>query len=158
MDDIQLSAPHLATTTQQDTAVIRLRIPRREMPQVMGPAMREVLEVVRAQGIGPTGPMFSHHFQLVPGEWDFEVGVPVRTPVTPTGRVVRSEIEAQDVVRSVYRGPYEGLATAWRTFEHAIAAANHATHVDFWERYLAGPDTSADPGDWQTELSRPVEI
>ena len=40
----------------------------------MGPAIQEVIGAVTAQGIGPTGPVFAHHFGMTPGIFNFEVG------------------------------------------------------------------------------------
>ena len=76
-----LDTPQIAQTTTQLTAVIHLTIPREEMRNVMGPGIAELMAAVAAQGIGPTGPWFTHHLKMDPATFDFEIGVPVTAPV-----------------------------------------------------------------------------
>ncbi|MFB3907421.1 MAG: GyrI-like domain-containing protein [Candidatus Eisenbacteria bacterium] len=149
-----IDEPTIVETTEQNCAVIRLTIPREEIRNMMGPAMEEVITTVALQKIGPAGPLFSYHLRLDPAVFDFEVGVPVSAPVSPTGRVVEGKLPAARVVRTIYRGPYEGLPDAWKDFNGWIGKAGHKPAGDLWERYLVGPDSSQDPSQWQTELSR----
>jgi effector-binding domain-containing protein len=146
--------PQIIRTAVQETAVIRLTIPRREMCHVMGPAIREVLETVIAQGVTPAGPVFAHHFVLDPDIFDFEVGIPVGTPISPAGRVQPGKLAPARVARTVYRGPYDGLPAAWQELETWITGCGHVPAGPFREVYLSGPEVSTDPADWRTELNR----
>ena len=112
-----------------------------------------VIEAVTTQGIGPAGPVFAHHFGMTPGIFNFEVGVPVSSPVEPVGRVFASELPAAKVVRTVYRGPYEGLGEAWDEFMEQIESAGHQPAGNLWESYVSGPESSPDPATWSTELN-----
>lgn len=152
-----IETPRIVQTSRQQTAVIRLTIPRDQIQAVMGPAIGEVIAAVTDQGIGPAGPVYSHHFRMDPANFDFEVGVPVRAPVKATGRVRASELPAAKVLQTTYLGPYEGLGAAWGEFQKQIVAEGHSTAVNFWERYVAGPESSPDPSRWQTELNRPLK-
>jgi hypothetical protein len=107
---LMLDTPHITQTTTQLTAVIRLTIPRDEIQNVMGPGIAELMATIAAQGITPTGPWFDHHLKMAEDPWDFEIGVPVSVPVVASGRVKPSQWLAMKVARTVYRGPYEGLA------------------------------------------------
>lgn len=149
-----LDQPQILTTQAQPVAIIRFTIPREEIRQVMGPAIQEVIAAVVAQGIGPTGPVFSRHFRMDPEVFDFEVGVPVSGEVKVVGRVQPGELPAAKVIRTVYRGPYEDLGAAWGEFLAAVEAQGHALAPGFWERYVAGPESGSDPAQWQTELNR----
>jgi effector-binding domain-containing protein len=80
-----LETPHITQVDAQQTAVIRLNIPRSEIQSVMGSGIGELMAAVKAQGIGPIGPWFSHHFAMHSDTFDFEIGVPVSGPVTPVG-------------------------------------------------------------------------
>ncbi|MBI4957511.1 MAG: GyrI-like domain-containing protein [Myxococcales bacterium] len=151
-----LDEPRIVETERQETAVIRLTVPRAEIQKVMGPAIAEVLGALAAQGVAPAGPVFSHHVRMSPDVFDFEVGVPVAAPVKPVGRVQASELAAAKVARTVYRGPYEGLATAWPELTAWIEAAGHRPAANLWEVYAAGPESSPDPASWRTELNRPL--
>ena len=60
------------------------------------------------------------------------------------------------VARAVYRGPYEGLGAAWGEFNAWIAAKGHKPGPNFWEVYVAGPESSPDPATFRTQLNRPL--
>jgi effector-binding domain-containing protein len=149
-----IDTPQIVQSPAQLTAVIRLTIPRKEIQSVMGPAIGEVMAAVAAQGIAPSGPVFSHHFRMDPGIFDFEVGVPIPKPVSPAGRVKPGQLPATTVARTVYHGPYEGLGAAWGEFDAWIAANGHTPAPNLWERYVAGPESGPDPANWRTELNR----
>ena len=151
-----LDTPHITQAKAQQAAVIHLTVPRAKIQEVMGPAIGEVMAAIAAQGIAPAGPLFSHHLTMSPGIFDFEVGVPVSTPVAAVGRVKPGQLPATRVARAVYRGPYEGLFVAWGEFNAWVAAEGLAPGPDLWECYLSGPDSNPDPATWRTELNRPL--
>lgn len=137
-------------------AVIAITIPREQIREVMGAAIAEVIEAAAAQGIGPAGPVFSHHFDMQPGIFNFEVGVPVSGVLKPVGRVQAGALPATKVVRTIYTGPYEGLGAAWGEFIDQLEAAGHQPAPNLWERYLTDPATTPDEARHQTELNRPI--
>jgi effector-binding domain-containing protein len=151
-----IDTPQITQTEAQQTAVIHLTIPREEIRNVMGPGIGELMSTVAAQGITARGAWFSHHLKMDPGIFDFEIGVPVATPVTPAGRVKPGRLPAARVARTVYRGPYEGLGDAWGEFNAWLTANGHRAAPDLWEIYVAGPESSPDPANWRTELNRPL--
>ncbi len=151
-----LDQPQIVQTTTRRTAVIRLTIPRNEIQRVMGPGINELMTTIAAQGIAPVGPVFSHHLRMDPDTFDFELGVPVAAPISAVGRVEPGELPAATVARTIYGGPYEGLGAAWGEFIAWIAAEGHQPAPDLWECYVAGPESSADPATWRTELNRPL--
>ncbi len=151
-----IDTPEIRKSEARRAAVIRLTIPREEIRNVMSPGIREVMQTVAAQGIGPAGPVFSHHFRMDPGIFDFEIGVPVTGTVAATGRVKPGELPAATVARTIYHGPYEGLGAGWGEFERWIAAQGLTPAVDLWECYVAGPESNPDPATWRTELNRPL--
>ena len=151
-----LDTPQITQSTAQATAIIRFTIPREQIQEVMGPGIGELMSVVAAQGITPAGPIYSHHFRMDPDIFDFEIGVPVASPVTAAGRVTPGELPAVKVARAVYRGPYEGLGDAWGEFSEWIAANGHTPAADLWECYAAGPESGPDSSKWRTELNRPL--
>jgi len=151
-----IDLPEIVSTDAQQTAVIRLTIPRAEIQQVMGAAIGEVLGAVAAQGLTPIGPVFSHHFSMSPETFDFEVGVPVASAIAESGRVRAGQLPAVRAAKTVLSGSYEGLAGAWGEFEKWIAAGGHRSAADLWECYTTGPESSPDPANWRTELYRPL--
>lgn len=151
-----IDTPIITLSKAKQTAVIHLTIPRAEIQQMMAPAHQEVMATIAAQGIAPTGPWFSHHFRMDPKTFDFEVGVPVASPITPAGRVEPGHLPARKIVRTVFHGNYDRLGAAWGEFDAWIRAAGHMAGVELWERYVKGPESSADPAAWETELNRPL--
>ncbi|QJR16761.1 GyrI-like domain-containing protein [Usitatibacter palustris] len=142
-----IEAPRIVRIAEQLTAVIPFAIPRADIAKVMGPGIGELMEVVKAQGIGPTGPWFSHHHQMDPHIFDFEIGVPVSAAVKPRGRVKESRLPGGRVARAMYTGGYEGLGAAWGAFEKWLVTNGHAPARNLWECYVT---------DDVTELNRPV--
>ena len=151
-----LDRPQIVKTDAQRTAIIRLTIPREEIRNVMGPGIAELTAAVAAQGIATAGPIFSHHLRMDPAIFDFEIGVPVTAPVSAAGRVKPGQLPAATVARTLYRGPYEELGSAWGEFCAWIAAEGHTPAPDLWECYVVGPESSPDPAAWRTELNRPL--
>ena len=151
-----LDEPQIAQAAARTTAVIRLTIPRADIQKVMGPGIAELMAAVAAQGIAPAGPIFSHHFRMDPEIFDFEIGVPVAAPISAAGRVKPGQLPAATVARTVYHGPYEGLAAAWGAFMDWIKSEGHTPAADLWECYVSGPESGPDPDTWRTELNRPL--
>jgi effector-binding domain-containing protein len=151
-----IETPRILQTASTLTAFIHLTIPRREIRQVMGPGLGEVMAALKAQGISPVGPWFTHHWRIDASTFDFEICVPVSAVVAAVGRVQSGELPAARVARTVLCGDYEGLGTAWGELNAWIEANGHTPRQDFWECYLTGPEASADPSAWRTELNRPL--
>ena len=152
-----ISAPQIIETTAQDAAIIRLTIPRSAMPQHFGPAVRELLAELHAQGVEPVGGVFAHHLQMTPDEFDFELGIKVTAAVRDNGRIRRGTLPAARVARTVYSGPYEGLPAAWGQFNAWMNENGLSQAQDLWELYSVGPQSSSDPADWRTELNKPLK-
>ncbi len=151
-----LETPQIVESAPQPAAVLHLSVPRARIREVMEPGLQEVLAAVRAQGQAPAGPWFTHHLRMDPEVFEFEIGVPVASAIAEAGRVRPGALPATTVARTVYRGDYEGLPGAWGELMRWIHASGYAEGQDLWEVYTAGPETSADPADWRTELDRPV--
>lgn len=151
-----LETPHIAHAEPCQAAVIHVTVPRSEIQHVMGPAINEVIAAVSAQGIGPLGPVFAHHLKMSADTFDFEVGVPVSSPVQPSGRVKPGNLQGGRVARTVFQGNYDQLHAAWGQFGEWIRAQNVRTAPDLWEVYAKGPESDPDPASWRTELNQPL--
>ena len=149
LDEVQI----IRTTAVPAAVTKRETIRKEEIRTFMGPAMQAVLALVQAGAVTPAGKIFSHHYTTDPEHWDFEVGIPVRGAVSPSGRVVAGELPARTVARTVYHGGYEGLGAAWGEFHRRVAALGKATTGEFWEVYTKGPESGPDPKGWATELN-----
>ena len=152
-----IETPEVTQSDAQLIAYIPLTVPREEICNVMGPGIQEAYATLAAQGITPAGPWLTHHVRVPTETFDFEICVPVTTPVTPAGRVQAGELRAARVARTVYHGPYEGLGAAWGEFINWIEAEGLTPAGDLWESYAVGPESSDNPADWRTILNRPLE-
>ena len=146
----------IVQTEAQSAAVIRITVPRAEIQRVMEPAIKELLDGLAARGVAPAGPLFTYHLKTDAQAFDFELGVPVNSPFSASGRVKAGQLPAARVARTVYGGPYEGLYDAWKAFGARIAAEGLTPTTGLWERYLSGPESSPDPANWRTELNQPL--
>jgi effector-binding domain-containing protein len=111
-----IETPIVIDAPAQETACIHIVVPRAEIQTVMGPGIMEIFEALAAQDMKPTGPWFTHHLKRPDDTFDFEICVPVASPVTPVGRVQAGKMPAHTVARTVYQGGYEGLGEAWAEF------------------------------------------
>ncbi len=152
----RIDTPEIADTPSQLTAAISMEVPPSQIRSAMTSGRDELLAAVKGQGIGPTGPLFDHYRKVNSEIFDFDICVPVSTPVAATGRVVSREVPALKVARTVYRGPYEQLPDAWREFDGWIRANGHVPAPDLYQCYSVGPEASSNPADWKTELRRPL--
>jgi effector-binding domain-containing protein len=152
-----IDTPKVITMEAQQTAMVRLTVPRADIQKVMGPGLAEVKAAVAAQGIETTGPWFTHHLRMDPKLFDFEICLPVKAPITAVGRVKPGNLPPRRVARTVFHGPYEGLGGAWAELLSWMKTEGLAPAADLWEVYLAGPESGPDPAGWRTELNRPLE-
>lgn len=148
-----ITPPAIVTTTAVPAATIHLVIPGMDMPKHMDPAIQEIIHVLAEQGLHPAGPMFSYHHRRPSDTFDFEIGFPVTKAIVESGRVKNGVLPAARVVRSVYQGPYEQLAGAWRALEKWVKEQGVKETGRFWERYLNNPDEVKDPNEYRTELN-----
>jgi uncharacterized protein YndB with AHSA1/START domain/effector-binding domain-containing protein len=151
-----LDTPQILRTSAQPIAVLHLTVPRAEMQKVMGPGLQELMAAVAAQSVATMGPWFTHHLKMDPAVFDFEIGVPVASPVSPAGRVKPGTWPATRMARTVHRGGFEGLGPAWGTFDAWIKSEGHRAAQDLWERYVKGPESGPDATTYRTELNRPL--
>lgn len=148
-----IETPSIHQTKAQHTATIHLTITGVDMPKYMDPAIKEVVKALADQGITPSGPLFSYHHRMPSDTFDFEIGFPVAKEVKPAGRVRPSTLPAAKVARTVYQGPYEGLADAWREFIQWVKKEGLNADTKFYESYLGDP-SKQDPKDYRTEINR----
>jgi effector-binding domain-containing protein len=152
-----ITSPEITTFPACYVAKIHLRIAVADIQKMMGPAIQEVFGAIGAQGLVPAGPWFAHHFVIPTDTFEFDVCVPVASPVQPTGRVLPGEIAAVKVARVVYSGAYEGLMGAWTAFHEVMKGVHERTTSQSFEVYAVGPETSPKPEDWRTELNWVLE-
>ena len=152
-----IDEPRILQTTARRAAVIHVTCPRDQIRDVMGPGYSELMDTLKAQGLTPTGPWFTHHFKMDPAVFDFEICAPLDQPVKPAGRVKNGELPAARAAFTVHHGGYEDLPAAWAQFDAWISTNDHKPAEGLWEVYAVGPGSGDDASKWQTELYRPLQ-
>lgn len=145
-------------TTFAPVRVARLHVvtPRDKIQQAMQQAIHEVTTLLREQGVTPAGPWFAHHHRKPTDTFDFDVCFPISQAIRPVGRVESGDIPATEVLRTVYRGPYDKLHLAWPEFVEWIEMNGYKTRQDAFEVYSVGPKEQPDPANWRTEMNYPL--
>ncbi len=151
-----IDTPVVVKTVAKLTAFIPVTVPRAQIRHVMGPTLKELHAAIAEQGVAPAGPWFTHHLRISTDVFDFEMSVPVASPVAAAGRIKPGRWPAMTVARTVYRGAFENLGVAWGEFNAWVTSNGHTPAKDLFECYLKGPESSPNPADWQTELNRPL--
>jgi effector-binding domain-containing protein len=151
-----ITTPEIVESSGQKVAFIHVTVPREGIMEAMHAGLHELGSVLKSQGVTPTGAWFTHHLRRPTETFDYRICFPVDKDVKPEGRVENGNLAQSKVVRSVYSGDYAGLGGAWGEFVTWIEAQGLKTREDLWERYLVGPESSARPEEWRTELNRPL--
>src|SRR5437773_3895695 len=90
------------------TAVIRSRVPAKELSQFVPAACSEVWSFIRSAGLPRPG----RHMALYLDNGSVEVGAEVSEPFAGNDRVHCSQLPVGHVVTTVHFGPYERLSDA----------------------------------------------
>jgi effector-binding domain-containing protein len=151
-----IDEPWIDELVKQEVAFVPICVPRHQIQEVMRVGLNEIVSVLKEQGIETVGPWMTHHHYLNLDEFNCDICVPVARPVTPQGRVRPGILPSRKVARAVHRGPYNELAQAWRALMNWAAVERLHTCIDFFECYVKGPESSADPAQWETMLSVPL--
>jgi effector-binding domain-containing protein len=140
----------------QTTAVVRERVPVKDLPQFFGQALHRAMQAAQAQGRHPVGPPFSLYHGMPTNAVDVEAGFPVDGPISAAHGVTPSELPAGQVVEAMHVGPYDTLP---QTYEEVGAYMNErglSPSSDMWEVYLSDPEREPDPATWRTQVFWPV--
>lgn len=123
----------------------------------IGVGLAELYAEVAAAGLQPAGPPSATYLDPLNGRTHVDLGV----TVTPRTRHAEHDVHvaarhSRPVARTVHHGDYAGIGKAHRAladwvFSHGYQSAGPPT-----ETYLVGPDTTADPTTYRTEVSIPV--
>ena len=151
-----IDEPKIVQRPAVKMAAIHVTVPREKIREVMGPGLQELTGALEAQGVPPAGPWFTHHFEMRPDAFDFEIAVPVAADVKPAGRMKPGTLPAMRVAQTVYHGGYEGLPDGWMEFESWMSKNGHKMGAGLVEVYRVGPESGEDASKWQTELNRPL--
>lgn len=125
----------------QPTAVVRGVVAQDAISEFLGGVFGEVLGVISAQGLVPSGPPFGCYVLNAEG-FEIEAGFPASAAVDPAGRVVASELPGGPTLLVLHRGPYSAVAGAYAAAEGWLAENDWESTGPPWEVYLDGPEVA----------------
>ncbi len=124
----------------EHTAVVCGQVPQGEVGAFIGQAFGEVLAVIGGE-TGVSGPPFCR-IDMAGEQFALEVGFPVPTEITESGRVVNSSLPGGQAATTTNVGPYESVAPAYFAIEQWLAEHGYVGTGAPWETYLDGPEVA----------------
>jgi len=121
----------------QVAAVVAGRVPHDGVGPFIGEALGEVIRTVGEAAV--VGPPFCK-VDVDRDGFFLEAGFPVRAPIDPTGRVVRSRLPGGEVATILHVGPYDGVPPAYAALEQWMSDNGMTAAGRPWEEYLDGPE------------------
>jgi effector-binding domain-containing protein len=135
-------------TTQSEpitTAVIRSRVPAKELARFVPAACGEVWSFIRSAGLPRPG---RHLALYLDAQGSIEVGAEVSEPFVGNERIHCSQLPTGRVVTSVHFGPYGRLSEAHAAIREWCASQGHRCSGVSWEIYGHWEDS------WNTDSSK----
>ena len=117
---------------QITTAVIRSRVPAKELARFVPAACGEVWSFIRSSGLPRPG---RHMALYLDGQGSVEVGAEVSEPFAGNERVHCSRLPAGRVVTTVHFGPYQLLSGAHAAICEWCVRHGHRCSGVSWEIY-----------------------
>ena len=155
--------PKIVERKEQPYIGIHLWIPSKDLSTWQIKLTKELTKWLEQHGVKATGPAFHRFYVINMGtEYDFEVGIPVATPVESDDRVKPGILPAGRYAALVYTGrnnAYKGNKAlvewardngiAWDRWDDPRGDAFRSRY----ESYLTDRTAEVDKKDWQTEVA-----
>jgi effector-binding domain-containing protein len=149
----------LKETASEHLASVRGIYPISQLAEAMPKAFAQVMKVLTAQGVQPSGGAITVYHGWSSDTVDAEIGFTIRGvffPQEPKGAVRASRIPGGRVLFAAHVGPYEQLEAAYRAIQ-AYAEENGLQLAEtMWEKYLTDPAQEPDLTKHLTEVYWPV--
>ena len=127
------------------TAVIRNRVPAKELAQFVPAACGEVWSFIRSAGLPRPG---RHLALYLDAQVSIEVGAEVSEPFAGNERIHCSQLPGGRVVTTVHFGPYQHLSNAHAAICEWCARNGHRCSGVSWEIYGHWEES------WNTDSSK----
>ena len=131
------------------TAVVRGRVPAKELAKFVPAACGEVWTFIRSAGLPRPG----RHIALYLEGSSVEVGAEVTAPFTGTDRIHSSQLPAGRAATTTHFGPYQRLGDAHAALRDWCAEHKHRCSGISWEIYGHWEESwNTDPSKIRTDI------
>jgi DNA-binding transcriptional MerR regulator len=152
-----LEKVELKEVDAQPALTMRSRTTPEELDPVISEGINGVADYLRKLGARGAGPPFTLSSDPDDeGEIAVAIGWPTADKLPGRGHVESLVLPGGHVAWAVYRGPYGGLAGAYRALYEWIVGHGHEVIGDPREIYYTDPDEVPDPADYVTGIVWPV--
>ncbi|MDR6636905.1 GyrI-like domain-containing protein [Paenarthrobacter nitroguajacolicus] len=149
--------PRRIHTPEQPTAVVRERVPMKELTDFFGRAFGTVMAAAQAQNASPAGPPFALYHGMPTDTVDVEAGFPITPNFSAADSVRSGVLPESDAFEAVHKGPYDTLERTYGLILERMSAEGITPSDTMWEFYLSDPEKQLDPSTWQTRVVWPIE-
>jgi effector-binding domain-containing protein len=156
--------PQIRERAEQHYAGIRTLVTMASLGEAVDTGFPELFGWLQEHGIVPDGPPFIRYLVIdMEHGLEIELGVPVASVVTESGRVRPGVLPAGRYVMLRHIGPYDGLIAsnaallAWAQQQGIALDRWDIDRGEAWrgrvEHYLTDPSAEPDPGKWETDVA-----
>lgn len=140
-------------------ATVRVTCAADKVSATLAAIFPEVGGVIQAQGAEMAGPPFSryHTIDVAANTVDLEAGMPLKAPITASGRVKAGELPAGKAAMTWHTGSYHELQKSYDRLGAWMKQQGLKARGGFWEIYWTDPGLEPDPSTWRTQIFWPVE-
>ena len=135
--------------------LIRERVPRDRLSEVIPAAIAEVHGHMEATGISFAGPPLVLYSAMDGGVVDVETGWPVEAGARGAGRVEEAVLPAATMLVYRHKGDYSGLGDAHRALWEFVDQEGLTVDGAPRELYVSNPEETP-PEEWITEIQFPI--
>lgn len=156
--------PQIQERAEQHYAGIRTLVTMASLGEAVDTGFPELFRWLQEHGIAPGGSPFIRYLVIdMEHGLEIELGVPVASVVTGSGRVRPGVLPAGRYVTLRHVGPYDGLIAsnaallAWAQQQGIALDRWDTDRGEAWrgrvEHYLTDPSAEPDPGKWETDVT-----
>jgi effector-binding domain-containing protein len=156
--------PQIQARDAQHYAAIPMTVTMQSLSGAVDEGFPELFGWLGGQGIAPAGPPFIRYRVIdMAADLQIELGVPVATPVTGSGRIQPGTLPAGKYAVLRHTGPYDGLIASNAALQNW--AHERGIEFDAWdtaegsawrsraEHYLTDPSQEPNPAKWETDVA-----
>jgi Transcriptional regulator, effector-binding domain/component len=162
-----LAEPKVEHWQEKPYAAIRTRVAMMAVPKDLPPLIFEVLNWVKKNNLGQTGPPFFRYLRMDNGVLDVEVGIPLSKLPTGDGRIIAGSFPEGKYLTARHTGPYTTLPQSHQAVEKyarenglkpgTIKDADGQVWGTRAEFYVSDPMVEKDPSKWITDIALLLE-